>query len=117
MPINVMPQPEFGRLPGPHSTYQPAPSRRNGNSQRPVSNQGAIESRHQSVSVPSPGSASAISVTEPSTRSTIPTIERATSGFTERIENGPLRRRLRVVVAGFRRVATSDLDHDREDHR
>ena len=55
IPASVAPQPEPAFVPGPHSRYQPAPSSRNGRSQRPVSNHGAIESRHQSVSAPWPG--------------------------------------------------------------
>ena len=44
---------------GPHSRYQPAASSRNGSSQRPVPNHGAIESRHQSGQAPWPGSSEA----------------------------------------------------------
>src|SRR5215207_3868853 len=123
MPTSVVPQPDPGRLPGPHSTYQPAPSSRNGSNQRPVSNHGAIESRHQSVRAPCPGNARAMSVTAPRTSRKIPTIERATSGPTEGSaidpRAGPDRRRPRFVRrVGVRRlVATLDLDHDREDHR
>src|SRR6476659_8500074 len=121
MPRSVIPQPEPGRLPGPHSTYQPAPSRRNGKNQRPVSNHGAIESRHQSVSAPWPGSASAISVTAPSTSRQIPKTDRATSGGTDgnAIDGRDwLLLRRRVVGRRVRRfVATLDLDHDWEDHR
>ena len=79
-PAMVIPQPDPGARPGPPATYQPPPSSRNGSSQRPVSNQGAIESRHQSVSAPCPGRISAISVIAPSAIIAVPTIERTTSG-------------------------------------
>ena len=111
-PMTVAPQPEFGFRPGPHSRYQPALSSRNGSSQRPVSNQGAIESRYRSVSSPSPGSSNAMSVTAPSRRNVMPTIERAISGLIagKRTEGSPLlRRRLRGVACRLvevrRRVA------------
>src|SRR6185436_17203929 len=121
IPASVAPQPELGRLPGPHSRYQPAPRRRNGRAQRPVSNHGAIESRHQSVSAPCPGRARAISVTAPSTRRQIPKTDRATSGGTDGkaiAGRDWLLLRRRVVGRRVRRfVATLNLDHDGEDHR
>ena len=79
-PASVIPQPEPGCRPGPPATYQPPPSSRNGSNHRPVSNHGAIESRHQSVSAPCPGSISAISVMAPSAIIVVPTIDRTTSG-------------------------------------
>ena len=107
IPVIVAPQPELGRLPGPHSRYQPAPRSRNGSAQRPVSNHGAMELRHQSVSAPWPGRASAMSVTAPTTSRKIPRIDRPTSGgtvgkATDGSAGPPLRRReVRRVARRF----------------
>ena len=80
MPSSVRPHGAPGSRPGPHSRYQPDSSSTNGSSQRPVPKYGTARLRHQSVRAPCPGSISAISVTAPSTSSTIPTSERPTAG-------------------------------------
>ena len=80
MPSRVRPHGAPGSLPGPHSRYQPDSSSTNGSSQRPVPKYGTARLRHQSVSAPWPGSISAISVTAPSTSSTIPISDRTTAG-------------------------------------
>ena len=76
----MIPQPEFGRVPGPHSSHQPASSSRNGATQRIVPNHGEKTPVHQLVKAPSPGSVRAMSVIAPSTSSVSPMIERTTSG-------------------------------------
>ncbi len=53
---------------------------------------GTARLRHQSVSAPCPGSMSAISVTAPSTSSTIPISDRATAGEMPRDRLGVDRR-------------------------
>ena len=80
MPSSVRPHGAPGSLPGPHSRYQPDSSSTNGSSQRPAPKYGTARLRHQSVSAPWPGSISAISVTAPSTSSTIPISDRTTAG-------------------------------------
>ena len=92
-PASVIPQPEPGWRPGPPATYHPPPSSRNGSSQRPVSNHGAIESRHQSVSAPWPGRIRAISVIAPSAIIAVPTIDRTTSGVKTLARSREMRRR------------------------
>src|SRR6185436_15078407 len=72
--------------------------------------------------VEAPRGSSAMSVIAPRTRSTSPMIERTTSGVRRELQAGLLRARDGRVVAGLRaaalrRVVTSDLDDDREDHR
>src|SRR6478735_5775129 len=121
-PRRVIPHPEFGRVPGPHSSHQPASSSRNGATQRIAPNHGEKVSVHQLVKVPCPGSVSAMSVIEPRTSSVRPMIERTTSGVSRllralfgRARDGREAGVFRAVVR--RRVAMSDLDDDREDHR
>src|SRR4029077_16270770 len=123
-PRRVIPQPDPGRVPGPHSSHQPARSNRNGATQRIAPNHGAKVSRHHVVRAPSPGSVRAMRVIAPSTISVSPMIERTTSGVRRamNVSRGPGRRARDGRLAGLRaavlrRVATSDLDHDREDHR
>ena len=60
--------------------HQPTISIRKGSTRRPKPTQGAIESRHQSVSFPSPGSIRAISVATPMSISARPISDRTTSG-------------------------------------
>src|SRR6476660_3969937 len=101
-----MPQPDPGRVPGPHSSHQPPMSRKNGASQRIEPNQGAKTPVHQLVSAPWLGSASAIRVIAPRTSSVIPMIERTTSGVS-RAPNADDRRARgarddRLVAAGLR---------------
>ena len=81
-PPRVIPHPEPAFLPGPAAIHQPPARSRNGSSQRPASNHGAMESRHQSVRAPSPGRTRAMSVIAPRAIITVPRIERTTSGLT-----------------------------------
>ena len=99
MPSSVRPHGAPGSLPGPHSRYQPDSSSTNGRSQRPAPKYGTARLRHQSVSAPWPGSIRAISVTAPSTSSTIP-IERAHDR----------RRQPERQLRGRRRAARDDFD-------
>src|SRR5690349_19653726 len=132
MPSSVRAHGAPGSLPGPHSRYQPASSSTAGSAQRPVPKYGTEKSRQPSVSAPCPGSSSAIAVTAPRTSRMIPISDRTTAGDSpsERLGIGMpppffragARRRvdepvLRERVDDERRWATSDLDHDGEDHR
>ncbi len=90
------------------STYTPAARSTNGSSQRPLPKNGANESRHHFVNVPSPGRARAISVIAPRASRNTPTSERVTSGLifqpgpSDGSDSAPDRRRERVD--GARRV-------------
>jgi hypothetical protein len=113
-PARVMPQPDPGARPGPPATYQPPPSSRNGSNHRPVSNHGAIESRHQSVSAPCPGRISAMSVIAPSAIIAVPTIDRTTSGVKIRARSREMRLRgrprgARPVMRGLVRRALATV--------
>ncbi len=82
---------------------------RNGRSQRPEPNQGAITFTIQSVRAPLPGSSRPTRITTPSTRKMTATIERVTSAL-RRGSDGP-EELFRVVRRGRaggvrRRVAT-----------
>src|SRR6476659_10577970 len=120
MPRSVIPQPDPGRVPGPHSSHQPATSRKNGSNQRIVPNHGAKTPVHHLVRAPSPDSISAMNVIAPRTSRVSPMIERTTSGVIRAPQALDVERareaRVGVVRAvERRRVATSDLDDDRED--
>ena len=100
-PPSVIPQPEPAFLPGPAAIHQPPARSRNGSSQRPASNHGAMESRHQSVRAPSPGRTRAMSVIAPRAIITVPKIERTTSGLTRPKKLFVLRRRGARVAPVF----------------
>src|SRR5918995_6653441 len=87
--MSVRPQPEPWRRPGPHSSHQPAASRKNGSSQRMVPNHGANTPVHHEVRLPSPGRVNAMRVIAPTTSSDRPTIERTTSGEMRLYHAGP----------------------------